>query len=91
MNRHTPYDCRTAIRQITQSKTQTQTELFRRHCVANNLSDANFTPFRVTEECMLFGQIIGFSLNSKPMLAQMAKLVQLTKIVQFDKLVLQKE
>ena len=46
---------------------------------------------QISEECMLFGQIIGFSLNSKQMLAQMAKLVQLTKIVQFDKLFLQKE
>ena len=60
-------------------------------CCEYMLSDANSTPFRETEECMLFGQIIRFSLNSKPMLAQMAKLVQLTKMIQFDKLVLQKE
>ena len=33
MNRHTLYGCRIAIRQITQSKTQTQTELLRRHAM----------------------------------------------------------
>ena len=33
MNRHTLYSCRIAIRQITQSKTQMQTELLRRHAM----------------------------------------------------------